>query len=520
MRQPLNRFGRGPAVAPFGYQPTRQGLRGGFGRLGISSSESGAASGAASGASVGSAAGPIGTAAGAVVGAIVGLLSAKSNPQIQIDKNTALQYFQQYTNVVGTVSGRSIGINNMDMVLRGACFNGHFPKWESKTELPDSLLSMPGSPWGNNDNCFAVLWRAAQTGNPAPGSSGVNTGNGGVPVRDAKTFVDRYVWPSNTADVDTVPWVTTTDALGKQIIYDAADAYLAEQDPTTLVLIGQTVQQPTVSLPTTTVINPVGSTAVTTPTYSPSGSLIAAAAPGTLSTQFGTFALSGTTYTYNGTAIANTPTTAGIAYVNGQVYRYDANGATYFWSNGWQATNQAPAPGAVISSGIQSATTTTTVNPVGSGVTTATTQTPAQLVASPPAAGTTVAYAPDMSQGGTPLGLPAGLMFEGVDPYNGSWILQSTTSGQLYVLWQGSLIPYTSTMFAPTSTSAAALAPLVTGSGTTGVNTSTAAPATTDTTAAATPTTQAGIGWMLGLGIVGTLLLAGQQKKSRRRGAH
>src|SRR5271167_2076830 len=448
MKQPLNRFGRSAAVAPFGYQPTRQGLRGGFGRLGISSSESGAASGAASGASVGAVGGPIGAAVGAVVGAIVGILGAKSNPQIQIDKNTALQYFQQYTNVVGTVSGRSIGMNNMDMVFRGACFNGHFPKWGNQTEMPDSLLSMPGSPWGNNDNCFKVLWQAAQTGNPAPGTSGKNTGNGGVPVRDAKTFVDLYVWPSNTADVDTDPWVTTTDALGKQIIYDAADAYIAQQDPTTLVLVGQTVQQPAVSLPATNTINPVGSTAVTTPatpmapTYSASGSAITVAAPGTLLTPTGSFGVSGTTYTYNGTAAANSPTTAGLAYVNGQVYRYDANGATYFWQNGWQVTNQAPSPGTLISSGIQPATTTSTINPVGSTVTTATTQTPAQLVASAPAAGTTVGYAPDMSQGGTPLGLPAGLMFEGTDPYNGSWILQSATSGQLYVLWQGSLVPY------------------------------------------------------------------------------
>lgn len=510
--KPLNRFGPSSVVSPFAYQPTRQGLRGGFGALGIGSSGAGAASGAAQGASAGSVAGPWGAAVGAVVGAVVGLLSGKSNPQIQIDKNSALQYFQQYTNVAGTVSGRSIGINNMDMVFRGACFQGHFPKWGNKTELPDSLLSMPGSPWGNNDNCFKVLWQAAQTGNPAPGGSGVNTGNGGVPVRDAKTFVDRYVWPSNSADVDTDPWATTTDALGKQIIYDAADAYLAEQDPTTLVLVGQTVQQPVVNLPS--VVNPVGSvntapvTTPAVPTYSPNGSIITVSAPGTLLTAQGTFGVSGTTFAVNGTGIASSPTTVGLAYVNGQVYRYDANGGTYVWNNGWQATNAAPSPGSMISSAITATPVANTINPVGS-VTTA--PTPAQLVASPPAVGTSVAYAPDMSNNGTPMGLPSGLVFAGTDPNNGSWVLQNPSTGQMYVLWQGALEPYTSGMFAPAS--ATSVAPIVTGSGTTGVNTGTVPTPTTTTVAPASTTPD----WLLPAAIVGGIMLLTSKKTRRGR---
>lgn len=375
MRRPLHRFGS-PAVAPFHMQPTLAGLRGGFGALGISSTATGAAAGAAQGAAAGAVAGPIGAAAGAVVGAALSLFNHQSNPQIQIDKTTALNYFSQYVNVAGTVSGRSIGLNNMDMIFRGACFQGHFPQWGNKTEMPDSLLSMPGSPWGNNDNCFAVLWKAARTGAQAPGGSGANTGNGGIPVRDAKTFVDNYVWPSNSASVDTDPWVTNTDAIGKQIIYDAADAYLATQDPTIPPLIGQTVQTAApVTLPT--VVNPVGSTVTATP-------------------------------------VTTTPVTT-------------------------------------ITTPVTAAPPSASINPVGT-TTTATTLTPAQQVATPPAAGATVAYAPDMSQSGTPIGIPAGFVYTGNDPYNQSWILQQTSTGSLYVLWQGALVPYTSTMFAPAST--------------------------------------------------------------------
>lgn len=465
LRAPLNRFGAGRVVAPFHFQPTRVGLRGGFAALGISSSATGAAAGAAQGAAAGAVAGPIGAAAGAIIGAAMSFLSHQSNPQIQIDKNTALQYFGQYVNVVGTVSGRSIGLNNMDMIFRGACFDGHFPSWGNSTELPDSLLSMPGSPYGNNANCFAPLWQYAKTGVPSAHYPN-DTGNGGVPVRDALTFVNRYVWPSNSRPDDTNPWATNTDSLGKQIIYDAADAYLATQDPTIPPLIGQTVQGAAV-VSLAPVIAPVGSSAAAPPAASPSpasysapGSGLVVGGSGTLISNAGTWTLSGGTFTLNGATVATYSSgsgTVGLYYANGQVYRYDSTGGTYVWNNGWQSTTQVPTPPTAISNLIAQAaaaapvttapvtTPVTAIAPVG----TAATQTPAQLVATPPAAGTAVQYAPDMSQAAAPVLLPTGLLYEGSDPYNGSWILQNTSTGGLYVLWQGALVPYTSGMFAP-----------------------------------------------------------------------
>jgi hypothetical protein len=215
-----------------------QGPRGFGGFAGTTgTAASGAASGAAAGASIGSVVPGVGTAigaaAGAIVGAISGLLGGKSNPQIQIDKTNAINLFSQYQAIAGTVSGRSIGYENMDMIFRGACFMGHFPDWNNETELPDSLMSMPGSPYGQNDNCFAVLWASAARGTVAPGSSGKYTGNNGAPVTNAKVFVDNYVWPANSPNVDTDPWATNTDSVGKQIIYDAADAYIATQSSST-----------------------------------------------------------------------------------------------------------------------------------------------------------------------------------------------------------------------------------------------------------------------------------------------
>jgi hypothetical protein len=225
---------RGINLTPRPLLPGREPIRGFGGFAGTAGgAASGAATGAATGAAVGSVVPVVGTAigavAGAIVGAISGLLGGKSNPQIQIDKTNAINLFSQYQAIAGTVSGRSIGYENMDMIFRGACFMGHFPGWNNETELPDSLMSMPGSPYGSNDNCFAQLWAAAARGAVAPGTSGVHTGNNGAPVTNAKVFVDNYVWPANSPDVDTDPWVTNTDEVGKQIIYDAADAYIATQ---------------------------------------------------------------------------------------------------------------------------------------------------------------------------------------------------------------------------------------------------------------------------------------------------
>jgi len=505
----MNRFGSGPVVAPFPWQPTRAGLVKGLGALGLSQSATGAAGGAATGAATGAAVGSvvpvvgtaIGAAAGAIVGAITGLLGGKSNPQIQIDKTSAQNFFGQYANLAGTVSGRSIGLNNMDMVFRGACFAGHFPKWGNKTEMPDSLLSMPGSPWGGNDNCFRVLWTAARTGAKAPGTSGVNTGNNNVPVRDAKTFVDRYVWPSNTSDVDTDPWATTTDQIGKQIIYDAADAYLAQQDPTTVPLIGQTpqaaanVQLPPAPTPAPTPVppvGPVGSAASSSAALSPAGAYLVAGTPGSITTAQGTWTLNAAgMYSLNGNPSAQTPAatggrgTNGVLYANGQSYAYNSDGTTYVFignQGGWVQTTQVPAWTPPVPATSPNVVPPTVTNPVPAPASPLPSS--PQLTLTAPALGSPLTLAPDMGKGGLATQIPANFVFAGVDATNGSWILHNTSDGQSYVVWQGNVIPYQVGMFTP-----AAVTPVGT---TTIPQIVTPSPSTTvGTTSAGVPVTQA-----------------------------
>jgi hypothetical protein len=316
----------------------------GLGALGANEA-TGAAVGAAQGAAAGAVAGPIGAAVGAVVGAAMSLFGHQSNPQIQADKNTAISLFAQYVNVMGSVSGRSIGVENMDFVWRGAAFQGHFPAWQNNTGWIDTVFGLFGKTPGGN--CFGPLWKAALTGNPAPGYPG--TGNGGVPVRDAKTFVDRYFVPSNSAGADTNPWATNTDSVGMQIIYDSADAYIATITPSTAPFISSSYTAPA---PTPAMSSSSGSAPLTT-----DGSQIA---PGSsrplqnsqgINFSFGTQAnAGGYPMLANGSPVS---TYAGVAMKlmnGGTLYLQDSSGAWWQWGgNALTKLGSPPVQGAATS---------------------------------------------------------------------------------------------------------------------------------------------------------------------------
>jgi hypothetical protein len=516
MSPPFQRFG-GQVVAPFSFQPTRRGLRGGFGSLSAGSSAAsgppvgagagaGAEIGASQGAAIGSSFGPIGTAIGAIAGAIGGAIAGsinKKDPE-QYDFDAAVALWQanrlavlnignKYLPLAGLFDlslsnphipiyqkygrmGEQKFVTDMVNLIYQAAINGQI----TATDTPSSVMSRIVQPWIDSWNYGPMQ---------DPHADLINLLLVGM-VSDYITG-DQTAWTARSGDYP----------------FGSLPAF-----PMATVLAASAPAAPT------TTVNPVGSTAatpvVTTPAYSSSGSVITVTAPGTLTTPIGTFLVSGTTYAMNGAAVATYPTTVGLSYVGGQVYRYDADGTTYAWSNNAWVAAAAPAAPAAIAGAI---TPSTGVNPVGSGVTTSTALTPAQLVANPPAVGAAVAYAPDMSQNGTPMALPSGLVFEGTDPYNRSWILQGTVTGQQYVLWGGQLQPYTSTMFAPASTATTAQgASVVTGSGTTGVNTGTASPLAVDQTAATAPAsttdTTSNMGWILGIGLVGILLASGKHR--------
>jgi hypothetical protein len=509
----MNRFGT-VVVAPFAYQPTRQGLRGGFGRLGVATSYgppigagagAGAATGASQGAAIGSSFGPIGTAIGALAGAIGGAIAGsinKKDPE-QYDFDAAVALWQSNRLAVLNIGNKYLPLAGLfDLSLN----NPHIPIYQKYGRMGEQKFVT---------DMVNVIYQAAMAGQITAADT-----PGTVMSRIVQPWIDSWGYgPMQDPHADLINLL---------LVGMVADYIAGDQTAWT----ARSGDYPFGSLPafplqqvlaqsqpaTTTTVNPVGSTAATPapptiqtggtigPTYSIANSAITAAAPGTLITPQGTWTVSGTTFTLNGAATATSPTTVGLTYAGNQVYRYDASGQAYVWNNGWQATSQAPAPPAVISGSVASSTASTAVNPVGSTATTSTALTPAQLVATPPAVGTTVAYAPDMSASGTPMALPAGMIFTGQDPYNSSWILQNSATGQMYVLWQGTLEPYTSTLFAPTS--AAQSAQVVTGSGTTGVNTGTAS---TVTTPAPAPATSTGSGLVVGIAIVGALLLAGHK---------
>jgi len=545
MRQPLHRFGPSRVVAPFAFQPTRQGLRGGFGALGAgvtspigAGAGAGAAAGATTGASIGSAVPVIGTAIGAVVGAVAGAIAGsidKKDPE-QYDFDQAVALWQANRLAVLNIGDKYLVLAGLfDLNLN----NPHIPIYLKYGHMGEQKFVT---------DMVNVIYQAAI--------------NGQITAADTpQTIMSRIVQPW----IDSWgygPMVDPHADLINLILVGMIAEYVANQQGNWLARSGD---YPFGSLPafplqqvlaqsqasTSSGVNPVGSTTTTTapvvtsttpitttapisvstpvtPSYSPSGTVLTVSAPTTLYTPYGTFQVAGVNYLMNGAVMTSAPTTAGLAYVNGQVYRYDGNGSTYIWNNGWQSTTQAPAPTAAIAAGLQTATTATTaVNPVGSTAATTTTATttatattaltPQQQVATAPAPGTTVAYAPDMSQSGTPLGLPSGWMFEGIDPYNGSWILQNSATGQLGVVWQGSLQPYTSTMFQPATPTTAAQ--VVTGSGSSGVNTASATTtpigSSADQSAApAAAGTSSNTGLLLGVAIVGALFLARPKRRS------
>lgn len=418
----LNTFGPTKVVAPFAYQPTRQGLRGGFGALGVANpvgagAGAGAAEGASTGASIGSAIPVVGTAIGAVVGAIGGAIAGsidKKDPE-QYNFDQAVALWQANNNAVFNIGNKYLVLAGLfDLNLK----NPHIPIYlkygrRGEQQFVQDLVN--------------VIYQAAMAGQITPADT-ANT----VMSRIVQPWIDRWGYgPMQDPHADLI----------NKIILGMVAEYLSGQQGAWLARSGVA---PNWNLPPFPLQKVLGQSAAPAPP---------------------------TNITPVGSAIPN--------------------------------PNQVAAP-------------PTNIIPVGSVVNA---PTPAQQVANPPAIGTTVAYAPDKSQSGVPMGLPAGLEFVGTDPYNGSWILQQGATGQSYVLWQGSLEPYTSSLFAPAAAQAAApsasAASVVTGSGTTGVNTAT--PLSTDqtgTTTAPTATTTAGIGWILGLSIVGTLFLARPKRRN------
>jgi hypothetical protein len=201
----------------------------------------GVASAIGTGAAAGSIAGPIGAAAGALVALAVSLFQknyfnvASSDEQCQ--QVEAL--WEKYLAVAGHVAGRALGWPTMVLVFHGAVGEGLFPgnnmhlqfhegtlqcagtgTWVDEF-LGDTIQMTPGPACGA-ENCMANAlerFRSEQSAIPSD-------------TPDAVYFVDSILLPMNQSAQ--IPWVYqgAQNAEVHQLLYDLADAYLAQNGVT------------------------------------------------------------------------------------------------------------------------------------------------------------------------------------------------------------------------------------------------------------------------------------------------
>lgn len=213
--------------------------RGTFGALGVSSEASGAVKGASAGAKAGAAGGPIVMAVGAVVGAIAGyLLSAKhyfnvgnSNAQCQ----QLMQAWHNYTSIQGHVAGRALGWSTMQQLVHAAVGAGLFPGNNMHLSFHEGTLQCAGhGDWV--DDFLGVNLQGGAVNNcgahncMADALAKYNQSRASVPAGtpDAVFFVDSILLPMNQSAA--IPWVYqgAQNPEVHQLLYDAADAYLAQ----------------------------------------------------------------------------------------------------------------------------------------------------------------------------------------------------------------------------------------------------------------------------------------------------
>ena len=269
----LGRLGRLAYFRGFGLSPTADVAASAVG----SKVAAAGASAAATALGAGAAAGPIGLAAGAVV-ALALTLFQKQYFNVA-DANAACatqeQVWQKYASVQGHVAGRALGWTTMIVVWHGAVGEGLFPlnsqhlafhegtlncagtgAW-SDSFLGETLQGTPGS--CSQDNC---LPNALQKFNPSAVPAG---------TADAVYFIDNIVLPMNAHDA--IPWINNaaTNPVVHQLLYDVADAYLAENNiPSTPY-----VKYPAAA--TTATTTPAATTAPATP--APAATVAAVAQP-------------------------------------------------------------------------------------------------------------------------------------------------------------------------------------------------------------------------------------------------
>src|ERR1700732_124326 len=249
-----------------------------------------AAAGVATYVGSGAAAGPIGAAVGLIVGIVATKLLTKNYLNVgamNADEANQIATFTQYLALQGQAPGRQYGLATMVYIWKGALKSGHFPKNQSiqcfhngcsahggDTDLIDNVISGANC---SDPNCFPnvlpaflpsrssstsgalttpgmartqVIPRAALALSrgtqlfglgPAGGSfRGFGAlGQAGSPLPDAVVFIDQFFIPANSpgspcrGGSPECYWAAPSSNIEHQLLYDVADAYLAQQPITT-----------------------------------------------------------------------------------------------------------------------------------------------------------------------------------------------------------------------------------------------------------------------------------------------
>jgi hypothetical protein len=265
----------------------------GFGALGQGAATAIEAGAAGKGAAVGAAslatyagagavAGPIGMVVGLVVGIVVSKLLTKNYlnvGQMNAAEGNEIAAFNQYRTIMGQAPGRQFGLPAMRAVWKGALHSGFFPLNNETQCFHDGCSAHPGNAslidtaidGGSSDrNTFpdllpqflarvqsaaAPMMRALpvtvrmglapRPGTTSPvsraiaglggfrgfGALGQASGFPGTP--EAVVFIDSFFIPANSSGAPCSGhpcyWAAPQNATEHQILYDVADAYLAQQ---------------------------------------------------------------------------------------------------------------------------------------------------------------------------------------------------------------------------------------------------------------------------------------------------
>lgn len=207
-------------------------------------------------ASYGAIAGPIGAAVGLVVGLAIGALTKKNYAnlaQINALMDHEVLTLSAYQKVAGKAAGRHYGLPAMEAVWRGGIEKGLFPKMQSKMHYHEGWTKYIGGAeqaskvireafpralakfrvWKNSQSknipTTSVTPRVTAIVTPRAGMNlrGLGSlGAVGATAPDAVIFVENFL----RLDPDTdIPPTTTGGPAAMQIVYDAADAFLAKQ---------------------------------------------------------------------------------------------------------------------------------------------------------------------------------------------------------------------------------------------------------------------------------------------------